>query len=181
MTVAFGPEGLVFGPTAGVIPNRVVRPVIGGVSQASIAGIPAHHSAALAAPSCHGSGSTQSPQCMIISALQSVWCLCEQRGKDSRGNAWQRIEDRRVTLLGLLPRCGLPILVGNWLREFLAQAVKLSPGVGELTVDDPYPLDQTTDASGCGLNCSWSNWQSGLAQLAHDMGRIETTYAVALE
>jgi len=110
---------------------------------------------------------------MIISALQSVWCLCEQRGKDGSGNAWQRIEDRRITLL--------PILVGNWLREFLAQPVELSPAVGELTVDHPYPLDQTTDASGCGLNCAWRNWQSGLAQLAQDMGRIETTYAVALE
>ena len=47
MAVAFGPEGVVFGPTCRVEPNRILRPVIGGVSQALIAGIPAHHHAAL--------------------------------------------------------------------------------------------------------------------------------------
>jgi hypothetical protein len=28
MAVAFGPEGIVFGPTGGVVLNRVLRPVI---------------------------------------------------------------------------------------------------------------------------------------------------------
>src|SRR5262249_14354363 len=53
MAVTFGPEGVVFGPTGEVVLNRVLRPVIRGVSQAMIAGIPAHHYTALAATSCH--------------------------------------------------------------------------------------------------------------------------------
>ena len=120
MAVTSCPEGVVFLPTGVVVLNRVLRPVIRGVSQTVIAGVPAHYHAALAASSCHWSRSTQSPQSMIVSTLQSVWSLCEQRGKDGPGDAWQRIEDRRVTLLGLLPRCGFPILVGNWLGEFFA-------------------------------------------------------------
>src|SRR6516164_5028893 len=72
MAVTFGPEDVVFGPTGGVVLNRVLRPVIRGVSQAMIAGIPAHHYAAFAATSCHRGRSTQKPQRMIISALQSV-------------------------------------------------------------------------------------------------------------
>src|SRR5262249_30169404 len=72
MAVTFGPEGVVFGPTGGVVLNRVLRPVIGGVSQAMIAGIPAHHYPPLAATWCHRGRSTEKPQRMIISALQSV-------------------------------------------------------------------------------------------------------------
>src|SRR5262249_31163861 len=139
------------------------------------------HPAALAASSRHRSRSTHSPQSMIVSALQNVCCFCEQRGKDGPGDAWQRIEDRRVTLLGPLPRCGLPILRGNWLRELLAEPVELLPGLGELAVDEPNTLDQPTDASGRRLDCTWRNCQSGLAQLAQDMGRIETADAVILE
>ena len=44
MAVTFGPEGVVFGPIDGVVLNRVLRPVIRGVSQAMIAGIPAYRS-----------------------------------------------------------------------------------------------------------------------------------------
>jgi hypothetical protein len=36
----------------------------------------------------------------------------------------------RKPLLGLLPQCGLPIVVGNWLRELLAEPIELPPGVG---------------------------------------------------
>ena len=48
MAVAFSPKGVVFGPTRGVVLNRILPPVIGGVSQALITGIPAYHDAALA-------------------------------------------------------------------------------------------------------------------------------------
>ena len=58
MAVTFGSEGLVFSLADGVVANRVLRPVIGGVSQSSIAGMPAQHHAALAASSCYGGGST---------------------------------------------------------------------------------------------------------------------------
>src|SRR6516225_7771712 len=142
MAVIFGPEGIVFGPARRVEPNRALRPVRGGVSQTLIAGIAAHHHTAFATSPCYRSRATQSPQCMIVSALQSVWSLCKQRGEDGPGDAWQRIEDRRVTLLVLLPRRGLPILLGNWPRELFAEPVELPPGLAELAVDEPYPLDQ---------------------------------------
>src|SRR5262249_9337955 len=173
MAVAFSPKGVVFGPTRGVVLNRILRPVIGGVSQALITGIPAYHDAALAASPCHRSRST--------SASQSVCSLCEQRGKDGPGDAWQRIEDRGVTLLVFLPRCGFPVLLGNRLREHFAEPVELPPGVGELTVDEPYPPDQAADAGRRGLDCARRNCQSALAQLAQYMGRTEAADAVVLE
>jgi hypothetical protein len=97
---------------------------------------------------------------------------CEQRGEDGPADAWQRIEDRHVTLLRFLPRCGLPVVVGNWLRKCFAEPVELPLGVSELSVCESYSLDQTTDASGRGLYGSWRNCQSGLAQLGQHMGRI---------
>ena len=157
MAVAFGPQGVVFGPADSVIPDRVLRPMIGGVCQASITSVPAHHHAALAASSCHRSRSTHSPQCVVVSALQKVCSLCEQRGKDGPGDAWQRIEDRRVTLLVFLPRCGLPVLAGDWLREYFAESVELPPSVSDLVVDEPYSLDQTADAGRRSLDCPWRN------------------------
>jgi hypothetical protein len=93
--------------------------------------------------------------------------------------SWRRLA-RRVTPLGFLPRCDLPILIGNWFRELFAE-LKLLPGVFELVIDHPYSLDQTTDACSRSLYCAWRNCQSGLAQLAKDMGRIEAADAVVLE
>ena len=61
VAVTFGPEGVVFGSTGGIPPNRVLRPIIGGVSQALITGKSAQHHAAFAASSRHWSRSTQSP------------------------------------------------------------------------------------------------------------------------
>ena len=118
---------------------------------------------------------------MVVSASQSVCSLCEQRGKDGPGDAWQRIEDRGVTLLVFLPRCGFPVLLGNRLREHFAEPVELPPGVGELTVDEPYPIDQAADAGRRGLDCVRRNCQSALAQLAQYMGRTEAADAVVLE
>src|SRR5262249_25169399 len=122
-----------------------------------------------------------SPQSVVVSALQKVCSLCEQRGKDGPGDARQRIEDRRVTLLVFLPRRGLPVLAADWLGEYFAEPVELPPGVGELAVDEPYSLDQTTDAGRRGLDRPWRDRQRGLAQLPQDMGRIETPDAVVLE
>jgi len=88
MAVTSGSEGFVFGPAGGIMLDRDARPIIGGVAQAPVAGAPAHDDATLAASSRDGGRAAQSAQSMIVSPLQSIRCLCEQRGEDRPADAW---------------------------------------------------------------------------------------------
>src|SRR5215470_9207183 len=113
MAVTSGSEGVVFGPAGCVALNRDTRPVVDGVAQASIARVPPQHHTTLAAPSRHRRSPGQSAQSMIVSSLQSFRSFCKQRGKDDPADAWERIEDRHVTLFQLLSPCAHPVFSCN--------------------------------------------------------------------
>src|SRR5215467_8802528 len=111
-------------------------PVEGGVTQAPVAGASARHNAALATSSRHRSRGTHSAQSMIVSTLQSIRCFCEHRGEDGPADAWQRIEDRHVTVLLPVSRHVLPLLPGNGLGELLAEPLELHFRIGQVAIDE---------------------------------------------
>jgi hypothetical protein len=69
---------------------------------------------------------------MIVSTLQSIRCFCEHGGEDGPADAWQRIEDRHVTMLLPLSRHVLPIIPGDGLGELPAKAVELHFCISQL-------------------------------------------------
>jgi hypothetical protein len=74
---------------------------------------------------------------MIVSPLRSIWRFCEQRDENDPTDAWQRIEDRHVTLLLQLSRHVLPILASNGFGKFFSEPVELQLSIGQLTIDEP--------------------------------------------
>src|SRR5262249_57975471 len=125
----------------GVMLDCDAPPVEGGVTQAPVAGASACHNAALATSSRHRSRGTHSAQTVIVSSLQSIRCFCEHRGEDGPADAWQRIEDRRVTVLVPLSRHVLPLIPSNELGKLLAESVELQFGIGQVAIDESQSLD----------------------------------------
>ena len=103
---------------------------------------------------------------MIVSTLQSIRCFCEHRGEDGPADAWQRIEDRHVTMLLPLSRHVLPIIPGDGLGELLAKAIELHFCISQLAIDEPQSLDGHSDMRGRGLSCPLSDTECWFAQLA---------------
>src|SRR5262245_28114939 len=118
---------------------------------------------------------------MIVSTLQSIRCFCEHRGEDGPADAWQRIEDRHVTMLLPLPRHVLPIITGNGFGELLAEPAELYFRIGQLAIDESQSLNGHSDMCSRSLNGSLSHAKRRLAQLAQHLGCVETTYTVLLQ
>src|SRR6516164_1994308 len=118
---------------------------------------------------------------MIVSTLQSIRCFCEHRGEDGPADAWQRIEDRHVTMLLPLSRNVLLAIPGNGLGELLTEPVDLQFRIGQLAIDESQSLDDRSDMRGRSRSGSLSHAERRLAQLAQHMGCIETTNTVFLQ
>src|SRR5262249_42234544 len=165
----------------GVMLDCDAPPVEGGVTQAPVAGASARHNAALATSSRHRSRGTHSAQSMIVSTLQSIRCFCEHRGEDGPADAWQRIEDRHVTVLLPLSRHALPVIFGDRLGELLAEPFELQLRISQLAIDESQSLDDRSDVRGRSLNGSLGHAERRLAWLSPYMGCIETTNTVFIQ
>lgn len=114
---------------------------------------------------------------MVVSTLQSILRFCEHRDEDGPADAWQRIEDRHVTMLLPLSRHILRVFLG----ELLTQLVEFKLRFFQLAIDESQSLDGHSDMCGRSLNSSLSDSECRLAQLVQHFGCVETTYSVFLQ
>ena len=82
-------------------------PVVDGCSQPVGASLSHLDATGFAAPFGDRSNPGQRAQGVVVSLLDGLVGLCEQRGEDDPSHPRQGAQDRRVALLGCLPRLGL--------------------------------------------------------------------------
>src|SRR5262249_2910230 len=99
-------QSLIFGAAALIVLNGFARPVVDGVLQAPITGMPADDVSSLARLPGHRGNAGMAAQSVIVSLAHRLRCLCEQRGEDDPADSWRGAQDRHVTL-HRLPRRAL--------------------------------------------------------------------------
>ena len=82
MAVTAGSQGRVPGLASRVALGGDAGPVVDGVAQSAVDGLPHQHDAALAGALGDGGDAGQAAQGLIVSSLQGFGRFCEQRGED---------------------------------------------------------------------------------------------------
>ncbi len=106
MAVTPAAKGGILGLTSRIVLNGNACPVVHGIGEAIMAGLPSDNDAALARPLGDGCDSSQTAQSGVIAPQQGIPSLCEQRGEDDPSDSRQGCEDFHVMLLRL-PRSGI--------------------------------------------------------------------------
>ena len=127
------------------------RPVIEGIAQTRIAGVPHDDERALAASARNGRSASQGSQRTVVSFCKGLGGLCEHRGGQDPSDAWQGAEDLNVAMLVLLPRVSLLGI------ELFEQLLDATSALGTLVEGETKPWDQQRDVSAGGFGSSRSN------------------------
>ena len=155
--------------------NGGPRPMIEGVLQPVIAGMPPQHDAALAAAAGHRRHARQRPQHVIISSPQRLAGLAEQRGDVDPSEPWTGTQDRHVALLANLPRRGLR---GGFDRG--AEFVQPALGLFDLLIDQPQARSERADMGGRRLDRARRDRRAAAARRMRSTSRHRAANAVVL-
>ncbi len=175
MTVTAGAKSGILGFALQVVLNGDARPMIHGVGESVMAGLPADNDPAFAGSLGHGRDSGQTSQSGVIAPLQGIPSLCKQRGEDDPSNSRQGCEDLHVMLLGLL---FLRALCRNKLGS---KSVQLAMGLFDLPVQKADAPDERLDVGAGGFGRSGGNLHRWLAQHLQDMGSVEAPDTITFQ
>ena len=106
MTMTPAPQGGIFSAASCIMLHGDPRPMVHGIGEPVMAGLPPDDDAAFARSLGDRRDSGQAAQGGVIAPLQGIPSLCKQRGEDDPSNSRQGCEDFHVMLLRL-PRFGI--------------------------------------------------------------------------
>src|SRR5271157_2071598 len=175
MTMASAPQGGIFGSTSRIMLHRDPRPMVHGVGEPVMAGLPPDDDAAFARSLGYGRDSGQAAQRGVIAPLQGIPSLCEQRGEDDPSYSRQGCEDLHVMLLCLpwLDLCGR--------NESCCQDVELAIRYLELPIHKADARNKARDMRAGGFSRSGGDLQRRFAQHVQNMRGVEAPDTIAFQ
>ena len=173
--MAPAPQDGIFGSTSRIMLDGDPRPMVHGVGEPVVAGLPPDYDAAFARSLATVRDFGQAAQRGVIAPLQGIPSLCEQRGEDDPSYSRQGCEDLHVMLLFLpwLDLCGR--------NEFCCQGVELAIRFLELPIHKADARSKACDVSAGGFGCSGGDLQRRFAQHVQNMGGVEAPDAIAFQ
>src|SRR6516162_6129437 len=175
MAMTTAAQGGVLSLALRIVLHSDPRPMVHGVGEPVMAGLPPDDDAALAGALGHGRDSCKAAQGGVIAPQQGIPSLCKQRGEDDPSHSRQGCEDFHVMLL-LLP--GFRILCGD---EPGCQRIEVALGFLDLVV---YQADACNERLGMGagrFNGSGGNLHRRRTQHSYHMAGGEAPDTMALQ